>query len=222
MNRKGICINVGNCKSADANRIIELSVTADFVCPECGRELKPVIKKKIFTKRLIFLIIAVVVLSGIVAGVIMYQRYSRLKAAQELLAESFKAKEVVTEPVAASNASATTSEATTTETEPVSQTPQYTEDDLRTNLQSLANEKNDEDARQNLANAMLSNFFASPEAKITVFAPDRKTVLEKQTAQKFLNWLALAYKVSDCKIISTKRSEAGLFTEVALQVVYKK
>ena len=32
-NRKGVCINVGNCKNADSKMTIEVSIAADFICP---------------------------------------------------------------------------------------------------------------------------------------------------------------------------------------------
>jgi len=42
MNRKGLCTNFGNCKNADSKIALELSIAADFVCPECGRDLTEV------------------------------------------------------------------------------------------------------------------------------------------------------------------------------------
>ena len=41
-NRKGLCTNFNNCKNADSKIPIELSISADFVCPECGRDLMPI------------------------------------------------------------------------------------------------------------------------------------------------------------------------------------
>ena len=48
-NRKGICTNVGNnCKNADSKLTIEVPVTADFICPECERELMEIKPRKPF------------------------------------------------------------------------------------------------------------------------------------------------------------------------------
>ena len=49
-NRKGICTNLGNCKNADSKLPIEVPITADFICPECDRELMEIIPKKTIQK----------------------------------------------------------------------------------------------------------------------------------------------------------------------------
>jgi len=46
-NRRGKCINFGNCAKADRKEIIELSVTEDFECPDCGSTL---VEEKVPTK----------------------------------------------------------------------------------------------------------------------------------------------------------------------------
>ena len=38
-NRRGKCINFGECAKADRKEIIELGFTEDFECPECQKEL---------------------------------------------------------------------------------------------------------------------------------------------------------------------------------------
>lgn len=65
INRKGICINVGNCKNADSKLQIEVSVAADFICPECGRDLVEVPgKKQLPVKKIaLFAVIPVVVMA---------------------------------------------------------------------------------------------------------------------------------------------------------------
>jgi len=46
MVKKGICLNFGECKIADRNKNVkkpvpvEISITEDFVCPECGSDLQ--------------------------------------------------------------------------------------------------------------------------------------------------------------------------------------
>jgi len=64
--RKGLCINVGNCKNADSKLPVEVSVAADFVCPECGRDLVPVEQKKkmAIPKPVLIGVIALLVLLG--------------------------------------------------------------------------------------------------------------------------------------------------------------
>ena len=69
--RKGLCINVGNCKNADSKLPIEVSVAADFICPECGRDLVPIEQKRKMTISkpvLILGIVTIVLLGGSVAG----------------------------------------------------------------------------------------------------------------------------------------------------------
>lgn len=82
-NRKGLCINAGNCKNADNKLPIELSVAEDFVCPECGRELVPVEKKnklKIPKAALILLPLVIAILG---LGGYAWYWYSKAKAAVE-------------------------------------------------------------------------------------------------------------------------------------------
>ena len=38
--KKGICLNFGECKTADNKTTVQVGVTEDFVCPECGSDLK--------------------------------------------------------------------------------------------------------------------------------------------------------------------------------------
>jgi predicted RNA-binding Zn-ribbon protein involved in translation (DUF1610 family) len=37
--RQGKCTNFGNCEVANQQKIVPVPQGADFVCPECGREL---------------------------------------------------------------------------------------------------------------------------------------------------------------------------------------
>ena len=67
--RKGQCINIGNCKKADAREIIEINIGDEFVCPECTGTLVEV-KSKPFPKWIIYTIIAVAVLA--VAGIVLF------------------------------------------------------------------------------------------------------------------------------------------------------
>src|SRR3974377_40707 len=39
MTKYGKCTNFGNCSIADRGRVEEIPETANFVCPECGRQL---------------------------------------------------------------------------------------------------------------------------------------------------------------------------------------
>lgn len=49
--RKGLCINFDNdCKYADNEIPIELDISADFVCPECNRDLIELNEKKFWKK----------------------------------------------------------------------------------------------------------------------------------------------------------------------------
>jgi hypothetical protein len=39
LNKKGKCINIGNCKHANSKQEIEITLGNDFFCPECGLDL---------------------------------------------------------------------------------------------------------------------------------------------------------------------------------------
>ena len=69
--RKGKCINFGNdCPIADHKQTVELSVTEDFVCPECGNDLIEDIppKKLPWVK----IIIGIALLCGVGFGAYMF------------------------------------------------------------------------------------------------------------------------------------------------------
>lgn len=62
--RRGHCTNFGNgCAVADSKKIVEVDITDDFVCPECGSDLTEIVKKP-FPKWIIAVIAAVVLLGG--------------------------------------------------------------------------------------------------------------------------------------------------------------
>lgn len=62
--RRGRCTNFGNnCATADANKIVEVDITEDFVCPDCGSDLMEIAKKEL-PKWLIPAVAAVVVIAG--------------------------------------------------------------------------------------------------------------------------------------------------------------
>lgn len=44
LNKKGRCLNIGNCSKANTKEIIEVGIGEDFVCPECGGQLVEVKK----------------------------------------------------------------------------------------------------------------------------------------------------------------------------------
>ena len=76
-NKRGKCINFGNdCSVADRLQIVELGVTEDFVCPECGNDLIEDVKPPppIWPK----ILIGVALLAGIGFGV--YWLITRPKA----------------------------------------------------------------------------------------------------------------------------------------------
>ena len=39
LNKKGRCMNIGNCNKANTKEVIEVGLGEDFVCPECGGQL---------------------------------------------------------------------------------------------------------------------------------------------------------------------------------------
>ena len=72
MNKKGHCLNFGNCPKADRKEIIELSFTEDFVCPECQQDLIEIIQKSNPLKKLLIPGIALLVIGGLIWGVFTY------------------------------------------------------------------------------------------------------------------------------------------------------
>ena len=68
MNRKGNCLNFGNCPKADRKEIIELGITEDFVCPECNSDLNEILAQKSGGGKTKLVIVAVIAVLGLVGG----------------------------------------------------------------------------------------------------------------------------------------------------------
>lgn len=64
--RKGICTNFENCKNADSKLEIDIAVSADFVCPECGRDLTLITRgARTPTKKLLLFLIPIILVGGV-------------------------------------------------------------------------------------------------------------------------------------------------------------
>jgi len=91
MERKGICKNVGPCTLANKVQVIT-DDDAEFICTECGEPLEEVkddpvnvddeLNKKRKTKRLIFILLAVILLAAI--GFCIYSLLSGSKGPQKI------------------------------------------------------------------------------------------------------------------------------------------
>lgn len=68
MTRKGNCLNFGNCAKADRKELLELGITEDFVCPECGSDLNEVLEKKSGGNKKVLVIAGVVVVLALIGG----------------------------------------------------------------------------------------------------------------------------------------------------------
>jgi hypothetical protein len=70
MKRRGKCINFGNCPVADRKQIVELDITEDFLCPDCGNNLVEDVKppSPVWPK----ILIVVILLAGIGFGAYWY------------------------------------------------------------------------------------------------------------------------------------------------------
>lgn len=69
--RRGTCPNFNNgCSAADSKKVIEVDITDDFVCPECGSDLVEIVKKPF--PKWIFGVVAVVVIGAGVAAWILF------------------------------------------------------------------------------------------------------------------------------------------------------
>lgn len=60
--RKGKCTNFGNCTNADSGKVIDVPDGADFVCPECGRQLNAVEERQSSSMGPVVVLIFVVLL----------------------------------------------------------------------------------------------------------------------------------------------------------------
>ncbi|MCO5247709.1 MAG: hypothetical protein M9887_02000 [Chitinophagales bacterium] len=96
--RTGICINVGNCKNADSKLPIETPIAADFVCPECGRELVEMGGKKKMKLSKPMLIMLPILILFLGAGGYTYYWFSKAKKTVKAGIQTVeKVKEVVEE-----------------------------------------------------------------------------------------------------------------------------
>lgn len=82
----GICLNE-DCSKSKSKEIQQISMRKDFVCAECGQELRECPPpKKANPKFYIIIAVLLLVLSGIVCGVIFGVKGSRQKAEQRRIA----------------------------------------------------------------------------------------------------------------------------------------
>ncbi|MFI3292096.1 MAG: hypothetical protein SNG27_01655 [Rikenellaceae bacterium] len=94
--RTGKCTNFQNgCTTADSNKLVEVSILADFECPECGKELSEVQKKQAAPTGLIAGVAGVVAVAGLAAGSYFTQFPSFLYGGGDDVVESI---EIVDEP----------------------------------------------------------------------------------------------------------------------------
>ena len=69
--RRGKCTNFGNCVNADSRKLIDVPDGADFVCPECGRQLNPVEERQASSTSPVLIVVVLLVLLG---GALWYLR----------------------------------------------------------------------------------------------------------------------------------------------------
>ena len=67
--RKGLCTNFGNCKNAESKLPIEVDITADFICPECSRDLTELVEKNFWKSLKKKTVIVVVIVLLAVLGI---------------------------------------------------------------------------------------------------------------------------------------------------------
>lgn len=68
--KKGRCSNYDGCSKADKDEIIEVDEFDDFVCPECGHALEPLLsEKKKSNNKMLFIIGGSVVALGIIGAI---------------------------------------------------------------------------------------------------------------------------------------------------------
>lgn len=68
LNKKGRCLNIGNCPKANTKEIIEVGIGEDFVCPECGGQLVEVKETNVLPYVIGGVVVAALVVAGIVWG----------------------------------------------------------------------------------------------------------------------------------------------------------
>ena len=68
LNKKGRCLNIGNCPKANTKEIIEVGIGEDFVCPECGVQLVEVKETNVLPYVIGGVVVAALVVAGIVWG----------------------------------------------------------------------------------------------------------------------------------------------------------
>jgi hypothetical protein len=81
LKRKGICKNFGNCRNADNKIIVEVDLTADFICPEedCGQDLVPIEKKVFPLKKTLIPVSIIAFIALIIWGTISFNTWRKEK-----------------------------------------------------------------------------------------------------------------------------------------------
>ncbi len=88
-------------------------------------------------------------------------------------------------------------------------------------LIKLSDDNSFEDQRINLIQPTLEKFFESKDAKVEIYGRNAMTLLERETAQEFLERLSTSYKLVNFSEISSKRNANGKITSLKIREIYR-
>jgi ABC-type amino acid transport substrate-binding protein len=90
--KKGRCINIGNCKISETKQIVSVPENSDFVCPECGMELRKVEDRSpnpTIWKKYVIPVISILIIFIII---VIYENHNRNAKSNPVLAKNDSAK----------------------------------------------------------------------------------------------------------------------------------
>jgi len=225
--RKGRCINIGNCKKANVSEVIEIKLGDEFICPDCSGNLVEV-REKSFPKWVIYAIIAVFVIGG--AALLLTQGDT---TPTHDPAHSPIPKTIVPETKPAPIVKVDDSDTEMTKDDSFSESTeiqqrqtsgvgvQQLDNSLVSTLIRIADNRNDELSRIRLVDPTLNNFF-SPNAVVETYSQNGRTMLRRDNAREFLEWVSTSNKLINFRIMPESRIGAnGKYTYLKITEIYE-
>lgn len=203
-NRKGICTNIGNdCKNADSKLPLEVSLTADFICPECGRELleikgpTPIRWKKILLFTISPLVIGLLIFGGIYL-------FSDKGESQKSKTDLLNKIDSLGKPTTHINKPPSSTENTSNPPTPVTEIPKtdthaeksnaynLTANSIEEYFQKIADESIPYGNKKDLKKAIISNYFSDDEVWVVDMGKNN-TEVGHTSIKEYVDVLSLQY-----------------------------
>ncbi len=109
----------------------------------------------------------------------------------------------------------------TTTAPPATNNPIQTNNQFIASLIKVSDDNADEMQRINLVQPTISEYFVSPNSKVEIYGRNGKTLLERETAEEFLERLCTSYKLVNFSEISSQKNNSGKIMSIKIREIYR-